>query len=416
MHLVAIIANFRFQDVLDILFLTIVAYHLYLWFRGTKAFKALVGLLALGIVFTVARTWGLFLTTWVFQIFWQVLVILLIILFQSEIRQVLERMNPLRAMGLHKVSSPEKWIPGFIQAVFGLSRRQIGTLLILERMDRVQEFITGGQPLEGEPNQELLLSIFQKNSPLHDGAMLIKEGRVSQVACYLPLSSAEELPKEWGTRHRAALGLTERCDAWVVVVSEERGEVSVARGEELIPAKTSEELSGLVLEAMTPISPQKKNWWDTIRLLIVHRWQAKLVSFGIISFLWLMLAGQQDFEVTVSVPLQAKNLPIKMQILEPANQRVNIRVRGLRKDASTLNENNVAAEIDLSLAGTGKKTFPITRDNILLPNERVQVVKIDPAQVEFKFVGEREGKGGRPKAADGRQRTEDRRQKTEGGR
>jgi len=385
MHLVAIIANFRFQDVVDILFLTVVAYHLYLWFRGTKAFKALVGLLALGIIFTVARTWGLFLTTWVFQIFWQVLVILLIILFQSEIRQVLERMNPLRAIGLQKQSTPEKWIPGFIQALFTLSERKIGALVIIERMDRVREFITGGQPLEGDPNQELVMSIFQKDSPLHDGAMLIREGRVSQVACYLPLSSAEDLPKEWGTRHRAALGLTERCDAWVVVVSEERGEVSVARGDALTRVDTPEELSRLVLEAMTPVTPQKKNRWDTLRYLVVHRWQAKLVSFGIVSLLWLMLAGQQDFEVTFSVPLQTKNLPQKMEILEPTGQRVEIRVRGLRKDASILNEDNVVAEIDLSLAGAGKKGFPITRENILLPNDRVQVVKIEPSVVEFKF-------------------------------
>jgi len=95
MDVIAIITNLRFQDILDILFLSVVAYHLYLWFQGSKALKALVGLLALGIVFTLARTWGLFMTTWVFQILWQVLVLLLIILFQSEIRQVLERVNPL---------------------------------------------------------------------------------------------------------------------------------------------------------------------------------------------------------------------------------------------------------------------------------------------------------------------------------
>lgn len=386
MHLVAIIANFRFQDVLDILFLTVVAYHLYLWFRGTKAFKALVGLLALGVVFTVARTWGLFLTTWVFQIFWQVLVILLIILFQSEIRQVLERMNPLRAMGLQKLSSPEKWVPGFIQAVFTLAKRNIGALIIIERMDRVQEFITGGQPLEGDPSQELVLSIFQKDSPLHDGAMLIRRGRVSQVACFLPLSSDEDLPKEWGTRHRAALGLTERCDARVVAISEERGEISIAGGKALNRVETPGELSRILLEAITPVSPKKKNWWDPIRFLIVHRWQAKLVSFGIVSLLWLMLAGQQDFEVTLSLPLQVKNLPQKMQILDSSSQRVDVRVRGLRKDASILNQDNVVAEIDLSLARVGKKSFPLTRENILLPNDRVQVVKIEPPQVEFKFT------------------------------
>jgi len=91
MNILAIIANFKFQDLLDILFLTVVAYHLFIWFQGTKAFKALIGLLILGAVFTIARAGGLFLTTWVFQFLWQILVILLVVLFQSEIRQVLER-------------------------------------------------------------------------------------------------------------------------------------------------------------------------------------------------------------------------------------------------------------------------------------------------------------------------------------
>ena len=113
-----IVTNLRFADILDILFLTILSYHLYLWFRGTKAYRALIGLLVLGVAFTLARTWGLFLTTWVFQIFWQVLIILLIILFQSEIRQVLERVNPLQAISLRKISLPEKWVPGFSQGVF----------------------------------------------------------------------------------------------------------------------------------------------------------------------------------------------------------------------------------------------------------------------------------------------------------
>jgi len=242
MYFSAIIANLRFQDVLDIVFLTVVAYYLYSWFRGTKAFKALVGLLGLGVVYTVARTWGLFLTTWVFQVFWQVLVILLIILFQSEIRQVLERVNPLRALGLRKMASPEEWIPGFARATFRLAKRKIGALAIIERADLVAEHITGGQSLEGVPNSELLMSIFHKESPLHDGAILIRGGRITQVSCYLPLSSSEGLPKQWGTRHRAALGLSERCDAWVVVVSEERGEVSLAREGELERIENPEKL------------------------------------------------------------------------------------------------------------------------------------------------------------------------------
>ncbi|HJO63650.1 MAG TPA: hypothetical protein QF571_12620, partial [Desulfobacterales bacterium] len=156
MHLFALLSNLRFQDILDILFLSVVAYHLYLWFQGTKAFKALVGLLGFGVIYTIAQSWGLFLTTWVFQVFWQVLVILLIILFQSEIRQVLERVNPLSALGLRKISKPEHWIPEFSKAIFSLAKRKIGALVIIERMDMVEDMVTDGQALYGEPGLELL--------------------------------------------------------------------------------------------------------------------------------------------------------------------------------------------------------------------------------------------------------------------
>jgi uncharacterized protein (TIGR00159 family) len=385
MHLIPIIANLRFLDVLDILFLTVLAYHLYLWFKGTKALKAVVGLLVLGLVFTAAKTWGLFLTTWVFQILWQVLVILLIILFQSEIRQVLERVNPLQAMGFRKALRPEKWIAPFSQALYRLARKKIGALIIIERKDRVGEFVTEGQALEGEPGPELLLSIFHKDSPLHDGAVLIRGGRISQVACYLPLSPAEGLPKEWGTRHRAALGLSERCDAWVLVVSEERGEVSLARDGKMIPVEDMGMLSQLVHEAMKPLLPPKSSWRERLRALITTRWKAKAGSLFLVGLLWLLLAGQQDFEVALDIPLELKNVPSGMSIQEPLNPKIRLKIRGLRKDASSLSERNVFAELDLSLAGMGKRSFTVSRDHIKLPNDRTYVVNIEPRQLEFKF-------------------------------
>ena len=385
MSLFAIVANLRPQDVLDILFLTVVAYHLYLWFRGTKALKALVGLLVLGIIFTLARTWGLFLTTWFFQILWQVLVILLIILFQSEIRQALERVNPLQMIGLRKASIPEKWIPGFTQAIFSMAQRKIGALVIIERSERAEEFVAEGQPLEGEPTPELLMSIFQKESPLHDGATMIRDGRIVQVACYLPLSPDEGLPKHWGTRHRAALGLSERCDAWVVVVSEERGEVSLAREKEMVPIKDPQELSRFLTEAVTRPSQGKVAWQGKIRSLVLNQWRAKLGTLFLISLLWLLFAGQQDFEATFAISLQLAGMPAQMEVLQPVNPKVRITVRGLRKDASTLSEKNVLAELDLSMVSLGRRIFPITRENIRLPNDRIQVIRIEPNQLEFKL-------------------------------
>jgi uncharacterized protein (TIGR00159 family) len=385
MNPVAILTNFRLQDIFDILFLTFVAYHLYLWFWGTKAFKALVGLLVLGVIFTVARTWGLFLTTWVFQILWQVLVVLLIILFQNEIRQVLERVNPLKVIGLRISSRPDGWIQGFVEGIFSLAKRKIGALVILERRDRIEDLITEGVDLDGEPSPQLLLSIFQKESPLHDGAIMIQDGRVSQVACYLPLSSAEDLPKEWGTRHRAALGLSERCDAWILVVSEERGEVSVAREGEIVHAQKPEDLSSLVSEATKPYRHPKKRGWRGVVSTVTHRWPVKLGAFGLVSVLWLLLAGQQDFEVNLQLPLILTNLPPTMEILEPLKPKLQLTVRGLRKDASILNERNVQAELDLSLARYGQTNFRITREHIILPNDRIYVVNIKPPEFEFKF-------------------------------
>lgn len=383
MHLFAIIANLRFQDVLDILFLTVVVYHLYLWFWGTKAFKALVGLLALGVVFTLARLWGLFLTTWVFQILWQVLVVLIIILFQSEIRQVLERVNPLQMMGLRAFPKSADWVPNFVKGVFSLAELKIGALIIFERMDLVEEWVTGGIPLEGEASRELLMSVFQKGSPLHDGALLIRKGRVTKVACYLPLSSAEGLQKEWGTRYRAALGLSERCDAWVLVVSEERGEISLASDGQMTYVTNLEQLSELVQKAITPPIPTGITWWERLRALIVRRLWLKIGALSLVSVFWLLLAGQQNFEVTLKIPLEIKDLPAKMEILEPVDPEVQITVRGLRKDASTLNNRNTHAEIDLSMARFGNSVFRITRDQIVLPNDRVNLVHIEPPQIEF---------------------------------
>lgn len=380
-----IIANIRLVDILDIIFLTILSYHLYLWFRGTKAYRALIGLLALGIAFTLARTWGLFLTTWVFQIFWQVLIILLIILFQSEIRQVLESVNPLQAISLRKSSLPEKWIPAFSYGVFSLAKKQIGALIIIERRDRVEEFITEGQYLEGDPSPELILSIFQKESPLHDGAVLIQRGRITQVACYLPLSAESNVPKEWGTRHRAALGLSERCDALVIVVSEERGQVSIVVGKKLRHVENQGQLSNIITEAIRPYSPWKISWQERLRSFFIKKWQIKLGTLCLVTMLWLLLAGQQDFEATISIPLGIKDLPPAVEILEPLDPRVKIKVRGFRKDVSILNEKNVSVKIDMSSASSGKTTLSINREHISLPNDKINVVNIEPNQFKFEF-------------------------------
>jgi uncharacterized protein (TIGR00159 family) len=381
----SIIRDLRLRDVVDISVITIIMYHLYLWFWRTKAFKTLVGLLVLGMVFAVARLWGLFLTNWVFQILWQVLVILIIILFQSEIRQVLERVNPFQMIGLRAFSKSKDWIPGFVKATFSLAKRFIGALMIIERTDLVDEWISGGVQLDGEATPELLRSIFQKESPLHDGAMVIQNGRVARVACYLPLSSVEGLPQKWGTRHRAALGLSEHCDACIVAVSEERGEVSVALKGQMFQVASAEQFSEFLTKVITAPGLTGVTWREKARLVLLRRWPVKLGALVLVGIIWLLLAGQQNYQVSLRVPLEVQNLPPAMGIMAPVNPQIRVTVEGLRKDVSALNSRNVSATIDLSEAKYGRRVFRITREEITLPSHSGTIVAIQPPQIEFRL-------------------------------
>jgi uncharacterized protein (TIGR00159 family) len=380
-----ILADLRWQDVLDIFFLSTFAYYLYVWFWGTKAVKAVVGLLALGLVFLAARMWGLFLTTWVFQILWQVAVFLLIILFQSEIRQVLERVNPFHFIGARSAHGSGGWISGLVEAVFSLARQGLGALVIVERQDRVEEWISGGVAVNGDLSYELLVSLFQKGSSLHDGAVLVRGGKAICAASFLPLSSAEGLPSEWGTRHRAALGLSERCDAWVVVASEERGSVAVAQEGEMREVSGPSDLSQLLTDAFAGRASGGMTLWGVARDLMVRRWLAKVISAVFVSLVWFLLAGQQNVEIGLKVPLITRNLPEQMEVVEPVEPKVEVTFRGLRKDTVILNEGNVHVELDLSLVRMGRRTFRITRDQVVTPSDRVQVVRIEPAELRFQF-------------------------------
>ena len=385
MAYLAIIESFRVRDAIDILFLSVVIYYLYTWFHGTQAFKALVGLVALGVMYTVARWLGLFLTTWSFQILWQVLVILLIILFQSEIRQALGRVIPLRIIGFHAISTSAGWIPPFVEAVFIMAGRRIGALVVIERMDDLQEWVTACFPVTGSPTLELLVSLFQKDSPLHDGAAVIRKGKIAFASCYLPLTSAEGLPNEWGTRHRAALGLSERCDAWVVVVSEERGEVSLAHEGRMVRMQRREELLGYLHEGIAP--PRRRIVWrDRVRSLLVHRWKVKLGTLALVSAIWLLLAGEQNFQVVLHLPVTVKDLPAQLELAGPENPIARVTFEGLRRNASTLISHHLQVIINGAYVQPGEETFDLTASQIPFPRgENLQVVNIEPQKIVFTF-------------------------------
>ena len=203
MHLINLIPIPTWRDIVDILFLSVVVYHLYVWFRESRALRVIIGLVALGGIYSIAKLWDLFLTTWVFQILWQVLLILLLILFQTEIRQVLEKVSPMRYLRSRRRGFKKTFAKELFQALFELAADGTGALIVLVRNDNPSEFIHAGQTIMALPDTALIKSIFNRLSPTHDGAIVISQDRITQMGCILPLSKNENLPEKYGTRHRA---------------------------------------------------------------------------------------------------------------------------------------------------------------------------------------------------------------------
>ena len=382
MNLLAILSNIGFPDILDILLISIVSYQLFIWFWGTKAFKALIGIVVLSGVFVLAKSWGLFLTTWVFQILWQVFVILLIILFQKEIRQMLERFNPLKTIGLKHDKSSNGWIPQFSNWAFDAAGKRIGAVVIFEKTDPVSGLVTRGISMECEPQPEILNSIFYKESPLHDGAILISNGKIIKVSCYLPLSTREDLPQEWGTRHRAALGLAEQCNAWILVISEERGEVSFAFDNQVRKIKDEKELSFFLETQVFNEKEPERNMRQVVFSWFTKRYKIKAAVFGLVFILWLAFAGQQNFEKRIDLPLNYRNVPEGLVVSSPAPANISVICRGLRKDISLLSKDNMMSSLDLGSAKRGKSFHTITKANLNLPNDRIDIVNILPPRIE----------------------------------
>ncbi len=222
-----IIAQLRWQDVIDIILVSIIIYRILLIIKGTRAAKMLLGLGVLVIVSFFSKFLELYTLDWMISSFWGQVVIAVIVLFQPEIRRALAKMG--EASILQNLTSAEelKSLEEIIRATIALSNKKVGALIVIEREVSLKDYIEIGIPLDAKVSKELLMSIFHPTSPIHDGAVIIKGNRVLAAGCFLPIALEADLSKAYGTRHRAGLGITEETDAVTVLVSEETGIISL---------------------------------------------------------------------------------------------------------------------------------------------------------------------------------------------
>lgn len=224
------LSTIGFLDVLDILIVAFILYRIYLMVKDTRAITLLKGVVVLLIV-TVLVTWFNFhATSWLLQKIVTLLFIALPIIFQPELRRALEHIGKGRFL---KTTANLNYdtrsvVDELVKASKNMSSTKTGALIVIERDMRLNDISSTGVPIDGLVTAEFLINIFVKNTPLHDGAVVIRENRVIAAGCLLPLTESRDLSTELGTRHRSAIGLSEQCDALIIIVSEETGTISVA--------------------------------------------------------------------------------------------------------------------------------------------------------------------------------------------
>lgn len=278
------IKTFSIFDLIDIALIAYLLYTLIKLVRETRASQLVKGLLLLALFYVIALQFNLKTTGFLLENIFQIGIIALIVLFQPEIRRVLEKAGRTKVVDFgmfHSDSTPEKqnaiWencIDEVAKASETLSRDLTGTLIVIERKTRLGEQIDTGVPLNATVTSELLLNIFFKNTPLHDGAVIIRDGQILAAACFLPKPQREDLiATNFGSRHRAALGISEVSDAITVVVSEETGTISITEGGQITRNFTPETLRELLRSKLMPLPEEKKSPKEVARKFAF--WRAK---------------------------------------------------------------------------------------------------------------------------------------------
>jgi uncharacterized protein (TIGR00159 family) len=370
------------RDLIDILFLTLVIYQLYVWFKETRALRVIIGLVVLGGIYSVAKSWDLFLTTWVFQILWQVLIILLLILFQSEIRQVLEKVSPLRYLRSRRHSGQRSFVNDLSRILFDLAAENTGALIVLTRDDNPSEFIHGGQTIMALPDPALIKSIFNRNAPAHDGAVIVTRDRITQMGCILPLSEKEDLPEHYGTRHRAALGLSEVTDVVCLVVSEERSEVSTVVDGMLTTWQEPQALVEKLKEWIGGPEIRVPALNQFFKDAVIHNWKTKLGALVLVTVAWMILAIQQEMKINLTAPVRYDNLPAELALDDGSANAVNVTLAGRRNRISMVKDSDIHVQVDLTELTPGDHVVNLSARNIDVPMG-IKVQRITPQNINI---------------------------------
>ena len=252
--------NIRIRDIFDILIVAMAFYKILMLIRETRAEQLIKGIFTLFALTKISEWLELYTLHWILDTTMTVGVIAILIVFQPELRRALEYIGRSRFFSKSfmeiKGESLKEVFDEIVDAVASLSRQKIGALIVIERETGLSEVVETGTRIDGKVTSDLLINIFIPNTPLHDGAVIIKDDKIKAAGCFLPLTENMSLSKDLGTRHRAALGISERSDCLAIIVSEETGSISIAENGSLARYLDSKTLKQILMDMYKPKEPQ----------------------------------------------------------------------------------------------------------------------------------------------------------------
>ncbi len=339
-----------------------------------------VGLLLFSLVILAANQLELKLTVWILQGITAVLILVVVVVYQSEIRRLLERL-PASILSMNRMD--RNGFSGLADlltdAVGVLSAQRRGALVVLPGIDPLDGIITAGNPLDGRLSKALLLSIFDPNSPGHDGALVVRGERVERFGSRLPLSDQDDQLKERGTRHAAGLGLSERSDALVLVVSEETGRLSLARNGRLRLVEQESlrhELGTFLQEHSEPLQKTGR-----FKKFVLWGGLEAVTAVVLSALLWLVLVpGSVVQTATYEIPVEVQNIPEGYVLANVTPPTVAVIVSGEKRNLFLIKAKELVIPLDGTLTRFGRQTYPITSAHLLLP-AKVELVDVAPDQV-----------------------------------
>lgn len=368
--------SFRIVDAIDILLVSAFLYAAFVWFQQAASRGVLVGVASLALVYFLARSLDMYLTSLAFHTTFAVLLFILVVVFQEDLRRLLERVASFRSLQPEADLQGTVDLDALVELVFCMAASRTGALIVLKRKEPLGRHLNGGVPLAGKFSVSLLYSIFDSSSPGHDGAVVIDGDMIEQYAAHLPISKNTKQIAGRGTRHSAALGLSEHSDALIIVISEERGCVSVAESGQLVEMKTSTELKQCLEQGITASFPASQSpLWK--RTLMEHA-GLKILALIVATIAWFVLAyDPHTVQRTFFVPIEYRNLSSQLEIGAFAPTECRVTLSGSDRDFRFLDPASLKIAIDLARYREGEFEIPLSARNMRLPTNLLPY-RIDP--------------------------------------